>query len=274
MCNEPKPNSIKSSKSIYTKSISRNAARNMHHASRFAGQIGGNGHRKYPEANVTIDKPLNLFVTINWGLLGASTDHFRTLRNERYCRWLRTRSKQLKKEFKPTYIAVIEKGDVHWNLHMPEELYDDFCDLLPKRVASMLNKTNGRQKRSANMEPVPDHIVNIQDTRNSVAVRKYMLKGINPPDAFRFGIHKLEDHVVILGRRTAVSRTLGTVARLRAGYKPMMAAHLFGDGKQIPRGSEDFRSIAEKYSRLPEERRNNLDLREHSRSCLVEQRIW
>lgn len=259
MSNKSNSTLIKSSKSKSSKSISRSAARNMHHASRFAGQIGGNGHRKYPAPNVTLDKPLNLFVTINWGLMGASTDLFRILRNERYCRWLRTRSKQHNKQFKPTYIAVIEKGDVHWNLHMPEELYKDFCELLPKWVASVMNKHNGRQKRSMNMEPVPDHIVDIQYTRNSVAVRKYMLKGINPADAVRFGIRKLEDQGPIMGRRTCVSRTLGTAARLAAGYKPMVPTYTCGNGRQIPYGSAEYRSIAEQYSqnRFVEERKRS-----------------
>lgn len=250
MSKKPNRNSIKSSKSNSSKSsksISRTAARNMHHASRFAGQIGGNGNRKYPAANVTIAKPLNLFVTINWGLLGASPDHFRTLRNERYCRWLRTRSKQLKKQFKPTYISVIEKGDVHWNLHIPNELYDEFCDLLPKWVTSVLNKSKGRQKRSINLKPVPDHIVDIQHTRNSVAVRKYMLKGINPADAFRFGIRKVINQGLVRGRRTCVSRTLGTAARLGAGYKPLMAHHINGNGRQIPKGSMEFILMAKSY---------------------------
>lgn len=160
-------------------------------------------------------------------------DNFAALRNQRFCRWLRTRSEQLGISLTPYYVYAREKNHVHWQVHVPEELIEEFKNLVPRWITSLEKRGKGPRKRAENHEPAPVGTVLVEEVRNSVAVRKYMLKGIAPKDAFRFGITSLEDGGLVVGRRTGVSRSLGNVARSKAGYKGRPPVWQKSNGKII-----------------------------------------
>ena len=201
--------------------ISRASARNLHHACRHAQPVGGKQARRgCPGANVNAPVPLNMLVTIKWDMTETGEDNFKALRNERFCRWLRTRSKQLGMTLVPYYVYSREEDHVHWQVHVPEQLIEEFTDLVSRWVTSLEHKGKGPRKRAENHSPAPEGAVKVERVRNSVALRKYMLKGINPPDAVRFGIRNPTPQGVVFGKRTGVSRSLGGAARERAGYKP------------------------------------------------------
>lgn len=215
--------------------ISRSAARNLYHGTRFSNQVGGfQASRKYPVANVQAGVALNLFVTINWNLTKTQQDNFTQLRNQRFCRWLRTRCKQLGISVAPTYVYSRELGHVHWQVHVPDELIEEFTDLVPRWITSLENKGTPPRKRAQNHEPAPKGVVKTERARNGVAIRKYMLKGIHPRDAVRFGIRTVIPQGRVQGPRTGVSRSLGSGARSRAQYKPKPAVWMRGNGRLIP----------------------------------------
>lgn len=196
------------------------SARNLHHGCRYALPKGGRQSRRgCPKANVNGPVELNLFVTINWDLTETGEDNFAALRNQRFCRWLRTRCKQLNLSVEPSYVYAREGNHVHWIVHIPDCLIAEFTDLVPRWVTSLEHKGRGAKKRAENHEPAPAGTVDIGPVRNSVAARKYLLKGINPKDAVRLGIKNPEEQGVLYGRRTGVSRNLGRAARKKAGYK-------------------------------------------------------
>ncbi len=225
-----KPKKTKSSKYI-----SRAAARNLHHATRFAKQVGGQqSAKKYPTSNVNGDFELNMYVTMNWDLTETGQDNFSELRNQRFCRWLRTRCKQLGICVPPTYVYSREQGHVHWQVHVPKQLIEEFTDLVPRWITSLENKGDPPRKRAQNHEPAPEDSVDIQVARNSVAIRKYLLKGIDPREAYRFGIRKVLPQGTVMGPRTGVSRSLGKGARDRAKYKPRPAVWRKGNGRSVP----------------------------------------
>ena len=217
-----------------TRAISASSARNLHHGSRFSLPTGRHQSRHgCPKANVNAPVALNLLVTIQWNLTATKQDNFQGLRNERFCRWLRTRCKQLGLSVAPYYIYAREKNHVHWQVHIPEVLVEEFTDLVSRWVTSLEHKGKGPRKRAENHEPAPDGAVLVQRVRNSVAVRKYLLKGIKRADAFRFGIKVVEDQGVVYGRRTGVSRTLGRAAREKAGYRSCFPMWKRGNGRVL-----------------------------------------
>ncbi|ASK89648.1 hypothetical protein SPHFLASMR4Y_02915 [Sphingorhabdus sp. SMR4y] len=232
--------SRKPKKNKSSKYISRAAARNLHHATRFAKQVGGQqSARTYPNSNVNAEFELNMYVTINWDLTETGHDNFKELRNQRFCRWLRTRCKQLEICVPPTYVYSREQDPehghdhVHWQVHVPEQLIEEFTDLVPRWITSLENKGEPPRKRSQNHQPAPDGSVDIQVARNSVAIRKYLLKGIDPREAYRFGIRKMSSQGTVVGPRTGVSRSLGKGARDRAKYKPRPTVWMTGNGRSV-----------------------------------------
>lgn len=112
-------------------------------------------------------------------------------------------------------------------------------EVLAKELASHLDYRvlrrvpEGPRKRAENHDPAPDGTVLIEQVRNSVAARKYLLKGIDPEEAFRFGIKVVEPQGTVVGRRTGVSRTLGPTARKKAGYRAQKPFWQRGNGRII-----------------------------------------
>lgn len=190
------------------------------------------GRRQQPVSGTT-GVPLNVFVTINYDLSESGKDNFDRLRNERYCRWLRHRSKQKKKVFRPHYTYVREGNHVHWNVHIPDELYEEFCDLVPRWVTSL--EPGASRKASKNHHQSPEGCVKTEPTESSLAVRRYMLKGIDPKHAGRFGIRHPEGQGTVIGKRAGVSRSLCRAALKRLGYKPQRDATTWGRGRVISR---------------------------------------
>lgn len=230
--------------------ISLASARSLHHGCRYAQPQGGKQSRRgCPPANVNAGVPLNMMVHIQWNLTESKQDNFSALRNERFCRWLRTRSKQLGIKIDPYYTYVKEKNHTHWLVYIPDQLVDEFNYLLPRWITSLESKGRGARKRAENHEPAPEGTVLSEPVRNSVAARKYMLKGIERKHAFRFGIRVVEDQGVIQGRRSGVSRTLGPAARKRAGYKAKRAPWMCGKGKHIKIGDNERLRAVQKYAR-------------------------
>ena len=217
-----------------TSAISLAAARTLHHGCRFALPQGGwQSWNGCPPSNVSAPVALNLMVTIQWNLTKTGKDHFAELRNQRFCRWLRTRCEQLGISIAPHYVYAREKNHVHWLVHVPEQLVAEFKDLVPRWITSLEHKGTGPRKRAENHDQAPAGAVKIETVRNSVAARKYLLKGIGPQDAFRFGIKRVEPQGVVVGRRTGVSRTLGRAARERAGYKSQRQFWQRGNGRVV-----------------------------------------
>lgn len=199
--------------------ISLHAAQSLHHAARASPVIATDrGRRRQQPTSATTGVPLNVFVTINYDLSESGKDNFDRLRNERYCRWLRTRSKQLKKEFCPHYIYVREGNHVHWNVHIPDELYAEFHDLVPRWVTSL--ESGAVRKAAKNHHQSPEGCVKTEKTKSSLAIRRYFLKGIDPKYAGRFGIRHPEGQGTVIGKRSGVSRSLCRAALKKLGYKP------------------------------------------------------
>lgn len=217
-----------------TSAIGLSPARALHHACRYALPQGGKQSRNgCPASNVSAPVALNLMVTIQWNLTESGKDNFAELRNQRFCRWLRTRSKQLGLSVAPYYVYAREKNHVHWLVHVPEQLVDEFKRLVPRWVTSLEHKGKGPRKRAENHEPAPTGTVLVERVRNSVAARKYLLKGVDPKNAFRFGLKVVEPQGTLSGRRTGVSRTLGPSARKRAGYKARKPVWQIGNGRIV-----------------------------------------
>lgn len=214
--------------------ITLTSARNLYHACRYALPSGGEQSRwGCPPANVSAPVPLNYVVTIQWNKTKTGEDNFQALRNQRFCRWLRTRSKQLGKDFKPYYTFSREKNHVHWSVYIPDELIDEFRDLLPRWITSLEAKGEGPRKRAENHQPAPEGTVVVERNRNSVTARNYQLKGIEPEQAFRLGIKEPSDEGVVFGKRAGVSRTLGWAARERAGYRAKPPFWARNNGKVV-----------------------------------------
>lgn len=215
--------------------ISLASGRNLHHACRYALPYGGNQARRgCPTANVNAGKPLNLSVTIQWEMTETGEDNFAALRNQRFCRWLRTRSKQLGVTIEPTYVYAREgQSHVHWLVHVPDELIAEFMDLVPRWITSLEHRGKGSRKRAENHEPAPQGTVLIEPVRNSVAARKYLLKGINPQHAVRLGIRNPTPQGLLFGPRTGVSRNLSRKARKKAGYRAREAVWQRNNGRII-----------------------------------------
>lgn len=210
------------------------SARNLHHACKHALPQGGRQARRgCPKANVSAPAALNLFVTIKWSLTKTGEDNFTALRNQRFCRWLRTRSKQLGINVKPTYVYAREGDHVHWIVHVPEELVAEFKELVPRWVTSLEQRGKGARKRAENHEPAPEGVVDINPVRNSVAARKYIMKGIDPRFAFMFGLKEPAPQGIVIGRRTGVSRNLGRPARRKAGYRAQKPSWWHGNGRSL-----------------------------------------
>lgn len=228
------PPRLKCSKGKPSEAISLASARTLHHACRYALPQGGEQSRNgCPPANVSAPVALNMFVTIQWNKTKTGEDNFAALRNERFCRWLRTRSKQLGITVSPYYVYAREKNHVHWLVNVPEILVGEFMELLPRWITSLEHKGTGQRKRAENHVPAPSGAVQVERVRNSVAARKYILKGIRKEDAFRLGIKTVTCEGIVYGRRTGVSRTLGRAARKRAGYIAQPPAWRRGNGRVV-----------------------------------------
>jgi hypothetical protein len=179
--------------------IKRLPAVNIHHARRYAERIG---------------LPLQLFVTINFTLLGVPPDAavllFRTVLAQRFAPWLR-RTSESNRHIPPTYVWVMEAAGgqmaVHWLVHMPAKMRWSF----KRKVIDWLEEAAGHSP--------PERAFNLKPIKNIVGLGRYILKGTDAPWAKHLGVvHVPQGRVV--GKRSGFSKNLGPTARKRGGYKP------------------------------------------------------
>jgi len=183
-----------------THHINRRPAVNIHHATRFSETIG---------------LPLNLFVTINFTCAGCpperSVELLRKMIAQRFAPWLR-RTAQTKVEVAPTYVWCMEAAGGQQAAHVLLHIPDDLRSTLKGRVEQWLRGLLG-------VDELDPATLKIMPIYNLIGVRRYLLKGVDPAWAKHLGVQAMEQGVVI-GKRSAFSRNLGPIARLRGGYRP------------------------------------------------------
>jgi hypothetical protein len=170
-----------------------------------------------------IGRPLLVSVDLNYGLTGSHEEDmsaaFRWLLKSRFVKWHNRHPRNIEKA-PATYAWVAEglpnKHGIHWLLALPSGTRQEFERLLP----SWLERTAG---------PIisPDAIL-VKDAWNARRKADYMLKGLSPAHAARFGV----DHVaqgVVFGKRCGYSENLGPTAIARQKAADAAAAvHFVG----------------------------------------------
>jgi hypothetical protein len=208
--------------------ISLRTASNLHHATRFAGNhVYEREAKRYNQGpkQPSLDLPLTDHVTINFTLLGRSPDEvaliFQVLRAQRFAVWLRRHPKNIKK-VAATYVWVQEgaskQAAIHWAVHIPPELRQDFLRLLPFWIASVVDAASSKTKRVSAVAPVQVGVVKVTKIYNMTGLKRYLLKGMDPVYAPLYKIKHIPQGRVV-GRRSGFSQNLGPAARKAAGYK-------------------------------------------------------
>ena len=155
---------------------------------------------------VELGRPLNTFATINFGHTACSSEivsaAFEKLRDNHFVRWLRYETSDLS-----YYVWVIENAGgnthVHWVLHLPKSLRAAF----EIKIAEWLARVAGTitcKESAINIKPVTD----------LRGLGLYLLKGMDPRYAPRFGVRHVPQGLVY-GKRCGVSKSLGPAARAR-----------------------------------------------------------
>ena len=156
---------------------------------------------------VELGRPLNTFVTINFGHTACSpavvSAAFEKLRDNHFVRWLRYGTSDLSH-----YVWVIENAGgnthVHWVLHVPKFLRAAFEIKLAEWLARVAGTITCRES-AIKIDPVP----------NLRGLGLYLLKGMDPRYAPRFGVKHIPQGLVY-GKRCGVSKSLGPSARNRS----------------------------------------------------------
>lgn len=179
-----------------TKSIGHRAAENGFHAIRYAGESG---------------RPINSHITISFVTLGIDDEEagptFRKIQIN-LARWWRYRNQ--KHGIGPligVYAHANPNGrrHVHWLLHLPEAVRDEFVGALEKQ----LGKITGLKDLGNGL-----HVQRV-DTPGSVG--KYIFRGIDPAYAAYFHLEAANEGTVSC-RRTGTTRVIGRSARKSAGW--------------------------------------------------------
>ena len=180
--------------------INRKPASNLHHAVRIAE---------------VIERPLNLFVSINFGFTICSPEEtppaFQLLRRK-FGKWI-TRGTISRAPATCVWVLERPKGrkhlDSHWLVHVPSSRQRDFVRRLPNWVASV---TGGIID--------PSIAIKVEAVTSVRGVARYLLKGEHPGLANHFDIdHEPQD--VIDGRRSGFTKNIGPAQKrlLRAAGK-------------------------------------------------------
>ena len=180
--------------------INYRPAVNLHHATRFSEAI---------------NLPLNEFATINYSHTACSLDdaseRFRKMIKERFARWLKRMAKR-GRIIPPTYVWTFENrgGEtaVHWLIHIPEDLKNEFRRLLPRWI----EETAGPDRTGTAIKCKPIF--------NLIGLRLYILKGVKKGDAASLGVTHVPQGKII-GKRSGFSRNLGPAVWRPSEYKPM-----------------------------------------------------
>jgi hypothetical protein len=181
-----------------THSIGRRAAENALHAIRYAGLTG---------------RPINTHVTISFIALGIHDDEagavFRKLQIS-LARWWRYQRKDKGREIGApvgVYAHANPAGSrhVHWLLHLPEDIRDDFIAAVNKRLCKI-----------AGLDDIGDAL-HVQEVDRPGGIAKYVLRGIDPAYAEYLHIRAANEGTVAC-RRTGTTRIIGKAARKSAGW--------------------------------------------------------
>jgi len=156
---------------------------------------------------VELGRPLNTFVTINFGHIACSPELvsavFEKLRDNHFVRWLRYGTSDLS-----YYVWVIENSGgnthVHWVLHLPKSLRAAFEIKLAEWLARVAGTITCRESA-----------INIEPVYNLHGLGRYLLKGMDPRYAAPCGVEHVPQGVVY-GKRCGVSKSLGPRARNRS----------------------------------------------------------
>jgi len=158
---------------------------------------------------VEVRRPLNTFVTINFGHTACSpavvSAAFEKLRDNHFVRWLRYGTSDL-----PYYVWVIENAGgnthVHWVLHLPKSLRASFDTKLSEWLARVAGTITCRESA-----------INIEPVTNLRGLGRYLMKGMDPRYAPRCGVRHIPQGLVY-GKRCGISKSLGPASR--TGLRP------------------------------------------------------
>lgn len=178
--------------------INRYPAVNIHHARRCSELWG---------------TPLNLHVSIHLSQCGFHADDasekFQKLISERFSPWLRRLSAN-DNGTGPTYIWTLEAPNegvgVHWLLHLPTALHQQFKRKLPRWIESLGGSPQPRSIKVGGIDRL-------------IGLTRYVLKGISSVWGAHLGVIPVYQGEIV-GKRTGFSRNLGPAERTRRGYKP------------------------------------------------------
>jgi hypothetical protein len=161
---------------------------------------------------VEFGRPLNTFATINFGHIACPPEAvsaiFEKLRDNHFVRWLRYGTSDLS-----YYVWVIENAGgnthVHWVLHLPKSLRAAF----EIKIAEWLGRVAGTIT-------CRESAIKIQTVTNLRGLGLYLLKGMDPRYAARFGVKHVPQGLVY-GKRCGISKSLGPASRteLRQGAR-------------------------------------------------------
>jgi hypothetical protein len=155
-----------------------------------------------------IGRPLNAFVTINYGLTfcteEAMTRAFRRLLKSFYGKWFTRHPKHRSAADRAATYAWVAEGKgghhgVHWLVYIPAGLRAEF----ERELRRWLEKTAG---------PIIDEkAIDVRPANRPQGAGEYMLKGLTEAHARRYKI-KAEFQGVVFGKRCGISENLGPAA--------------------------------------------------------------
>jgi hypothetical protein len=196
----------------------------VHRGVRRTQHIGWRQARNFLEAIryaginlVELDRPLNTFATINFGHIVCSPEVvsalFEKLRDNHFVRWLRYGTSDLS-----YYVWVIENSGgnthVHWVLHLPKSLRAAFDTKLAEWLA-----------RVAGPITCTESAIKIEPVYNLHGLGRYLLKGMDPRYAARYGVRHVPQGLVY-GKRCGVSKSLGPASRARLSLGASKRLHV------------------------------------------------
>ena len=181
-----------------THSIGVRAATNALHAIRYAKLIG---------------RPINAHITISFVTIGIHDDEagdlFRRLQVS-LGRWWRYQRKNKDRQIgQPVGVYAhanpADSRHVHWLLHLPDDIRDDFIAAVNKRLCKITG-----------LDEIGDAL-HYQHVPKPGGAAKYVFPGIDPAYAEHLHIRAANEGIVGC-RRTGTSRSVGKAARKHAGW--------------------------------------------------------
>lgn len=181
-----------------TGKIGHRAAVNALHGVRYSNELG---------------RPINLSVCINFQTLAVAEEDacglFKLLRDKVARWWKHQRVGKGREvgELLHYYAHANPAGSrhVHWQVHVPAVIWDEFQQVVAKRLMAVLNRLDLKDAL---------HFATVGGAGSHA---KYVLKGIDPDYAAHLFIEPANEGLVT-GRRTGVSRAMSKATRKAAGW--------------------------------------------------------